>query len=304
MEVCSKALGEVIAMGSVLGSLLDRIKSKYEGWIHSFADQCSKSQMEITALQDSLLKEIEEKKALKRKFEKISRENIELCRTYETYQNKCFEYQEKLTDIANVSLEEFPPTEKAWRLLLSELETYKVWKDSADREFRAIQSKERKLLELLHAIKKRGFPVEDVYNSDVKKPKHSVSQSSSRRGSDDLESERFVTGPPIGLKRPDHVPALQMEKLDRPLSSDAESMSQPSTLHDSTNGFILFQMESSSSTVSKVVPSATKDPTKPSDKGNPQVAASSSSGSQGHELTGKSNDFSKFIKQSTEGLKH
>lgn len=238
MRVCSKAFTEVIGLGATLGMVLDRIKGKYELWIGQLGERHAKEvgrlKGEVAAMHQSLVKEMEEKKAFKRKFEKISRESIELSRSCDNYQNKCFEYQEKLCEIANVSLEGFPPTESAWRLLLSELETYKVWRENAEKELKSAQQKERKLLQLLHAIKKRGFPVEEVYHAEVRKSSKVV--SSSRGDTEESEdTEPIAVGPPLVRKRPDQVPILKIEAVEVEASSVSESFSLSSTLNDWQN---------------------------------------------------------------------
>lgn len=234
MEVYSKAFGEVVGLGVALGGVLDRIKGKYELWIGLLTErqeqEVTKWKQEITLLRQTLKQEVEEKKAFKRKCEKISRESVELSRSCDSYQNKCFEYQEKLYEIANISLEGFPPTESAWRLLLSELETYKNWKESAEKELKTAQQKEEKLLQLLHAIKKRGFPVEEVYNSEVKKSSK-VASSSRRESAESSDAEPIAVGPPLRRKRPDQVPVLKIEVVEVEASSGSESVSLSSTLN-------------------------------------------------------------------------
>jgi len=238
MRVCSKAFTEVIGLGAALGTVLDRIKGKYELWIGQLGEKHAKEvgrlKGEIAALHQSLVKEMEEKKAFKRKFEKISRESVELSRSCDNYQNKCFEYQEKLCEIANVPLESFPPTEAAWRLLLSELETYKVWRENAEKELKASQQKERKLLQLLHAIKNHGFPVEEVYHAEVRKSSKAETSSRGESG-ESSDTEPIAVGPPLVRKRPDQVPLLKIEAVEVEASSVSESFSLSSTLNEWQN---------------------------------------------------------------------
>ena len=234
MKVCSKAFGEVIGLGVTLGGVLDRLKGKYELWIGQLTErqeqEVGKWKQENALLRQTLKQEVEEKKAFKRKFEKISRESVELSRSCDSYQNKCFEYQEKLYEIANISLEGFPPTESAWRLLLSELETYKVWKESAEKELKTAQQKEQKLLQLLHAIKKHGFPVEEVYNAEVRKSSKAASSSRQESG-ESSDAEPIAVGPPLVRKRPEQVPVLKIEVVEVEGSSGSESVSLSSTLN-------------------------------------------------------------------------
>jgi hypothetical protein len=272
MNVCSKAFSEIIGLGATLGTVLDRIKGKYEQWITQLGEKHTKEigrlKGEIAAIHQSLVKEMDEKKAFKRKFEKISRESVELSRSCDAYQNKCFEYQEKLYEIANVSLENFPPTDSAWRLLLSELETYKVWKENAEKELKSAQQKERKLLQLLHAIKQHGFPVEEIYHAEVRKSSKAVSSSRGESG-ENSDTEPIAVGPPLVRKRPDQVPVLKIEPMEVEASSMSESFSLSSTLNEWQNSSIYPGQDSKRDKpipAAKYKDSSLPNPTKPSHK--------------------------------------
>lgn len=272
MNVCSKAFSEIIGLGATLGTVLDRIKGKYEQWITQLGEKHTKEigrlKGEIAAIHQSLVKEMDEKKAFKRKFEKISRESVELSRSCDAYQNKCFEYQEKLYEIANVSLENFPPTDSAWRLLLSELETYKVWKENAEKELKSAQQKERKLLQLLHAIKQHGFPVEEIYHAEVRKSSKAVSSSRGESG-ENSDTEPIAVGPPLVRKRPDQVPVLKIEPMEVEASSRSESFSLSSTLNEWQNSSIYPGQDSKRDKpipAAKYKDSSLPNPTKPSHK--------------------------------------
>ena len=202
------------------------------------------SRSSLSTLQANFTKETEEKAAYKGKLERLARENVELSQTCEVYQTKCFEYQEKLFDVACVRLDSFPPEEKTWRLVMSELEAYKVWKDSALRELKAAKSRENKLIALIHALKKRGIPVEEIYAKDVRRVK--ASGRSSRSGSSS-EAEPIASGPPLVYVRPERVPVLPLEAIEPESSSDESSQS-------SSSGFP-YKTLSNSSTQSQVASS-------------------------------------------------
>ena len=233
MKICREVFTEIIKLDETLGRILERIRGKYELWMGNLKEknehETGKMKEEIEKLKVSLDREINEKKAFKRKFEKISRESVELSRTCDVYQNKCFEYQEKLCEISNISLSDFPPSEIAWRLLLSELETYKTWKEATEKDLQIAKLREHKLMDLLHAIKKHGFPVEEVYKMEVKKATTASSRDSAGSNTD---TEQLVTGPPAERKRPGQVPALRMELIQREESMQSESYSLSSTLNE------------------------------------------------------------------------
>jgi len=244
VQACSQALKALSGLDSAFTLVLDRVRSIYDARMQALSDQMDQSRSSLSTLQANFTKETEEKAAYKGKLERLARENVELSQTCEVYQTKCFEYQEKLFDVACVRLDSFPPEEKTWRLVMSELEAYKVWKDSALRELKAAKSRENKLIALIHALKKRGIPVEEIYAKDVRRVK--ASGRSSRSGSSS-EAEPIASGPPLVYVRPERVPVLPLEAIEPESSSDESSQS-------SSSGFP-YKTLSNSSTQSQVASS-------------------------------------------------
>ena len=221
LAVYRHAFGEVLALNPIGKSLLVKIKGKYESWLCRRLRQEENlgEQAKIGHLQSALLKELEEKGTFVRKFEEISRENAELSRSYAEIQRKCEEFQQKLSQIANTRLDGFPPSEEAWKLVVAELESYKAWKAKMVKQQRASASKEQRLLELLRALKSRGYPVEQVYDEALRSP--SIHKQSTRTEESDEES--LVQVPAKALFRPEAVPSLRLEAVPRSLSSSSES---------------------------------------------------------------------------------
>lgn len=221
LAVYKQAFGEVLALNPIGKSLLTKIKVKYESWL--CRGRCREGdageQAKTGHLQSALLKEIEEKGTFMRKFEKISRENAELSRNYVEIQRRCEDFQQKLSQIANIRLDEFPPSEEAWRLVVAELESYKAWKAQVLKQQRASASKEQRLLTLLRALKSRGYPVEQVYEEDIR----SLSMRKQSTRTEESEEETLVQGPTKALFRPEEVPSLRLEAVPRSLSSASES---------------------------------------------------------------------------------
>jgi hypothetical protein len=224
IRVYNKYFAEAIKSSGALASLLWRLKEGYELATEEVLDRYNREvarfQGEIISLQNSILTEVEERKTLMRKVEKLSRENIDLSHACENYESKCNEYQEKLYDIANTQLDHYPPSQEAYKLLLSELENYKGWKGKVTRELKITQSKEKKLVQLVHALKKRGYPVEEVYNAEIRTPAPSIKQSAARV-EEEGESERLITSPAKTIPRPAIVPALDLEGVEPDLDSDS-----------------------------------------------------------------------------------
>ena len=235
-KVYSRFLTIVIARSTEFKGLLTHLMYGYEQLIDNMQEQfvreVAKLQSEIIGLQTGIIREADERKLLLRKIDKLSRENLEMGQQCDNYDKRFTEFQDKLYDIANVDMEDFPPTENAWRLLNSELDHYRVWRKKWDRELHISQSREKKLSKLVQALKARGFPVEDVYNSEVRTPALSV-HSAVRREGDEDESVRLVEGRPSAVQRPAGVPELDLATVEpdiTPDSSPEESVVSDATL--------------------------------------------------------------------------
>lgn len=217
IELYSQIFSQVIALNPSCKSLLVQIKAKYETWLRTLTDRehrsTSKHQSDVIHLQNSLLQAMEENSLLVKKVEKLALDKAELVKSRENSQRKCSQYQEKLYEVANTRLDEFPPTEEAWKLLTSELIAYKAWKKKIVQELKTSQSKEKRLNELIQAMKKRGYPIDEVYNSDVKPHRHTAST----RSADSSDSELLPA-----TNHPKPVPQLRLEELDRQVSSVSE----------------------------------------------------------------------------------
>ena len=229
LRLYNRFFSEAIRYSGALASLLSKLKDGYENVAEEILDrynrEVSRFQGEIITLQNGILTEVEEKKTLMKKFEKLSRENIDLSHACENYESKCNEYQEKLYDIANTKIDHYPPSPEAYKLLLSELDNYKGWKNKVMRQLKITESKEKKLVQLVHALKKRGYPVEEVYNEEIRTPVPSIKHSAARV-EEEGESERLVNSPVRMRARPKEVPLLNLENVEPDLDSSSSSSSQ------------------------------------------------------------------------------
>lgn len=223
IDLYSQAFQEAIELNPACKSLLSKIKNKYESWLRLVTERERRAtdqyKSDIIHLQNSLLQAMEEKSELGKKVERVAQENAELVRVRESYQRKCSQYQEKLYEVANTKLDGFPPTEDAWKLLTSELISYKSWKKKVLKELKTTQSKEKALSELVQAMKKRGYPIDEVYNSDVKPKRHTFST----RSEESSDSEPIPPVPVRPITKADAVPQLRLEEVERDISSASVS---------------------------------------------------------------------------------
>mmetsp|Transcript_7184 Transcript_7184/g.7042 ORF Transcript_7184/g.7042 Transcript_7184/m.7042 type:complete len:114 (-) Transcript_7184:16-357(-) len=96
-------------------------------------------------------------------------------------------------------------------------------------ELKSFAYKEKKLLKLILAMKKRGYPVEEIYEQEVrghsKKKKKDYEYNESDECPDDTENEQLVSGRPKSVEKPGMIPSLNLKeiKLDTPYSSSSSS---------------------------------------------------------------------------------
>ena len=224
MKLYHSHFSKVIQSSGSLSSILTVIQTGYEGLFQDlqekFTSEVNRLQSEVIHLQANILHEAEDRKTLLNKLERLARENVEISESCQKYEEKLKDYQEKLFDIANVRMEEYPPTQQAWKVLNSELEYYQGWKAKADRDLKISQAKEKKLIRLMHALKSRGYPVEETYLSEFKPSAHSAESTQPR---DENESQRLVSGRPKSLPKPANVPGLNLELAQSEASFEAAS---------------------------------------------------------------------------------
>lgn len=101
-------------------------------------------------------------------------------------------------------------------------------------ELKNFAYKEKKLLKLILALKKRGFPVEEIYEKEVqtkeKKRKYDYSYSQSDECPDDTENEQLISGRAKEPIKPKIIPSLNIKEMkqETPYSSSDSSSSSDS----------------------------------------------------------------------------
>mmetsp|Transcript_32746 Transcript_32746/g.32451 ORF Transcript_32746/g.32451 Transcript_32746/m.32451 type:complete len:109 (-) Transcript_32746:8-334(-) len=92
-------------------------------------------------------------------------------------------------------------------------------------ELKSFRSKEKKLLKLIMAMKKRGYPVEEVYEKDVVKRRKIEKQSDQEKPENESEEELIVSGPLKPVPKPDFIPNLKLENVQPESFSSSSSES-------------------------------------------------------------------------------
>jgi hypothetical protein len=91
-------------------------------------------------------------------------------------------------------------------------------------EIRQLRNKEKQLIKLVLALKRKGYPVEEIYEAEISKKKAAQPTENYEEISDDEETEPFVKGSPKKAVRPSGVPALNLGRIQPELSSESEDI--------------------------------------------------------------------------------
>ena len=230
LEVYSSLFAEVISRDKPFSTILQYIKEMYEEQIYNDSkDRVVKLQKEIEDGNAKMKDYEQEIKFLKKKIKKLSKESVQMGRTLDERERQFMEIQDQMYDISNMSLESIPKTETGWKMLLFEVKKYSDLVSELRSKIKKYRFNEREVTKLIVAMKKRGYPVQEVYEKDVNqyKPERIDSTSTNvelepEEGSD---IEPIISGPPKEVPRPRIVPPL---KLDQVISKSSNSLEDSS----------------------------------------------------------------------------
>lgn len=228
-DVYRKIFLEVIEKDKTYGNLLLKIKNAYEEYIAvcSFNNNQANNadlRQEANDLNEKLRELLADRKMVYKKVEKLAKENVELSRSLEESESGYGELQEKLLLISKTKTDDLPKDDKSWKYIVAENKLLVDMCKQMKEELKLFRTKEKKLLKLILAMKKRGYPVEEVYEKDIMKKKQEVLDE---RLESETDNENLTSGPPRNMTKPEIVPFLNLENLNED-SSSSESYSDSS----------------------------------------------------------------------------
>ena len=241
IDACREALAAIAATDHTFGPLVARIKDFYEAQLDQLqakrlfeANQCLK--MKAASLDERIEKELAQHKQLKRKIQKFSRENEDLANDIEDRENKYTDMQDQLLRISAIDLGGLSMTEESWKLLISQNKDFAEACKELQAKNKAYRRNEKKMINIVLALKKQGVPVEAIYETDVKQALRKKRRKGKYSGTvnsepppDDTDAENIVEGSPKMANRPGCVPSLQLEEN---YYESSESSSYPNDSED------------------------------------------------------------------------
>jgi hypothetical protein len=232
LPIYKQAFEEIVNLDLSCSSVLNTIKSFYDKlvealMIDSYRNKYEQAEKELQAAHLKLHENSKEIKYLMRKVEKFIKEAADLSRELEYKENKYVELKNHVCSIAKASLASIPQDEIGWKMLVTENKSYEQLVNNLEEELRSYKAKQKKLVKLLLALKRRGYPIEEVYEQDVNilsKSKTTGKPFSTSQISSEASYSGQITRPSEStVKRPDCVPPLKLELAHKDFTSDEES---------------------------------------------------------------------------------
>mmetsp|Transcript_2730 Transcript_2730/g.6036 ORF Transcript_2730/g.6036 Transcript_2730/m.6036 type:complete len:497 (+) Transcript_2730:47-1537(+) len=226
-KIYQKMFEEVINRDERFGSLLTKIKLAYEDWHYSEGKPTLTERLkaELNEKVEELIRIKQEHTQLSKKVSKLAKENVELSRSLEDSEARYLDLQDRLLKLTQVKCDSVPRDESSWQYLVSENKYYSEVFKNLKRDMKYLKHREDKLLKLIYALKKHGYPVEQVYKEECRKTKQSKLPYKEVKGSNagDEEVEPLVYGPPKAVERPKVVPVLCLTEVEPDLTSESDT---------------------------------------------------------------------------------
>lgn len=230
LDLYSRHFSAAIKSSGALEGLLSRLKAGYEGLVEEVLrtqeKEAKRGQAEAEDWRERFRREVEGKKGLMSKVEKLTRENVELGEECEKLEVQCSVYEKQLHKASSLSPSGYPPSPEAYSSLLTELKHYKTRTEALTHEVEGLKAKEKKLIAMVQAVKRR---------ESVSKEAEERQQVGQTEEDEEKESVGLVVGRELALKRPVGVPRLSLLAVKPDLfsssSSDSHPRSQPLSPH-------------------------------------------------------------------------
>ncbi|OMJ67618.1 hypothetical protein SteCoe_35167 [Stentor coeruleus] len=191
------------------------IKKEYEQFIKDQAKEFEKLK--------GNLQDIEKMKSLLSvELEQSVQQNNDLKSSLNALHEKYMRISDKFFKIISFDSNELEKTDENWTRLCQENRMYEDALQKVSEDCKYYKSKAKKMMKLLVAIEKKGYPVEDVYNKEVKKQNVLPKYEGDDQPLDDTEHENIVTGKNPRVKKPFGIPDLDFECLEPDIFSSSD----------------------------------------------------------------------------------
>lgn len=208
-EVYQKYFSELIKFDKKLGKILNRIKLAYDSRLQSTdSSLVSKLRTELKDLQSQAGKDHRDRQLYTKKIEKLAKENVELSRSLDSYEEKYNLLVQRLQEITNYDLQKLPKDEITWKALAVENQSLVKINKDLQQDLKKISLKEKTLINLLLELKRLGYPVEEIYEQ-----KNKAQRDSPGSYVEDTDNEALVSGRAKTVAKPSCIPSLKLKDI-------------------------------------------------------------------------------------------
>jgi hypothetical protein len=225
LDLYSRHFSSAIQGSGTAEGLLNRLKAGYEELVEEVLGKKEKEEkrhrVEVDEWREKFRKEVEDKKVLMGKVERLTRENLELGEQCEQLEGQCSKYESQVRKPSVLSPAGYPPSPEAYSTLLAELKDYKTRTETLAKEAAALRAKEKKLTALVQAVKRRESMAKELEARQIELDE------------EEEKSGRLEVGEGVALKRPTAVPRLSLltVKPDNFSSGSGASSGSQSSSH-------------------------------------------------------------------------
>lgn len=214
-EVSKAIFSLILEESKDLTGVLRVIKKEYEQFIKDQAKEFEKLKAN--------LQDIEKMKSLLSvELEQSMQQNKDLKSSLSSLHEKYMKISDKFFKIINFDSSELQKTDENWTRLCQENRMYEDALQKVSEDCKYYKSKAKKMMKLLVAIEKKGYPVEEVYNKEVKKQNALPKYEGDEQPLDDTDHENIVTGKNPRVNKPFDIPDLDLECVEPDIFSSSE----------------------------------------------------------------------------------
>ncbi|CAG9325922.1 unnamed protein product [Blepharisma stoltei] len=172
---------ELLSKQTPFKHILELIRGGYEEWIANLLRDCENKGETIYKLTSQLEEEKNTLKLLKKRFKRLAQENMQINSDLGTKDKIIQELKAHLSIISNSTTREKEITKNNLEMLQKENLKVKAYLTKSEERSRGLKEKLKVLRKLIKVIKNKGFPVEDLYESEIKAKPATIPTEQSRK---------------------------------------------------------------------------------------------------------------------------
>jgi hypothetical protein len=211
-EIFEETFQMVIRNDKNYGKILEKIKEAYDQKIGYFSVKNFENLLaQVKELKEKYLEENSRKIELKKEFERVVNENLELSRNLDMTESLYLEVHDKLQKMMNLDLNDLELNENTWKVIVHDNKKLKKKVEILKNENDELNQQVKYCFKVFSDIKENGnfnknFNFAEVFKGKMCKIENAIE-------SDSCDSEDLVCDKVKLVKKPSSVPVLDFQQL-------------------------------------------------------------------------------------------